>query len=320
MAWKDFREFVAELERRGLTRTVQGADPNLEIGALTELMAERGGPMLIFEGIKGYPQNYRIAAKPYATPLRSAIGIGLPEDATPFEMFKVWRERLRHYQPIAPVERSWAPVMENVFEDDDVDLTKFPVPLWHELDGGPYFGTGCAVITRGPDEDWVNLGTYRCMLHDRRTTAVDIAPYHHGNLHMQKWWEAGKAAPVAVAISLDPCLFLSSAEGLPWGTTEYEYAGFLRNEPIEVFRGPRTGMPLPATAELIIEGEVPPPSEDLRPEGPFGEYTGYYAGGGKERPVIRVKALYHRNDPLLHGDPPLKPPTLTISVPPARSI
>jgi 4-hydroxy-3-polyprenylbenzoate decarboxylase len=320
MVWKDFRSFVEEIERRGNVRVVEGADPHLEMGALTELMCERMGPMLVFESIKGFPRDYRIAAKPYSTPLRSAIAMGLPEQVSEFEMFKAWRDKLHGYRPVDPVRVNWSPVMENVDEDADVNLKKFPVPHWHEQDGGPYFGTGCAVITRGPDEDWVNLGTYRCMLHDERTTAVDIAPYHHGNLHMQKWWAAGKHAPVAVAVSLDPALFLAAAEGLPWGSTEYEYAGYLRGMPEEVFAGPRTGLPLPANAELIIEGEVPPPSEDERVEGPFGEYTGYYAGGRKERPVIRVQAVYYRSNPLLHGDPPLKPPVLTIACPPARSV
>ncbi len=320
MVWQDFREFVGEIERRGNSRVVEGADCELEIGALTELMCERKGPMLIFDSIKGYPQGYRIVAKPYSTPLRSAIGLGLPEDVSPFEMFKAWRERMRNFTPVSPVELPTGPVMENVLEGDQVDLTRFPVPRWHERDGGPYFGTGCAVITRDPDEGWVNLGTYRCMLHDRTTTAVDIAPYHHGNMHMRRWWASGKPAPVAVAISLDPYLFLAAAEGLPWGTNEYEFAGYVRGEPEEYVTGPRTGLPLPARAELIIEGEVPSPEEEQRIEGPFGEYTGYYAGGEKLRPVLRVKALYHRTNPLLHGDPPLKPPVLTIACPPARSI
>src|SRR5437870_12170833 len=75
MVWKDFRSFVAEIERRGNLRVVEGADPVLEIGALTELMCERMGPMLLFENIKGYAGSCRIAAKPYSTPLRSAIAM-----------------------------------------------------------------------------------------------------------------------------------------------------------------------------------------------------------------------------------------------------
>jgi UbiD family decarboxylase len=317
--WADFREFLAAVERRGDLQVVEGASCDLEIGALTELMAERGGPLLLFDRIPGFAPGYRIAAKPYTTTARTAIALGLPEDASPFELFKLWRDKVHRYEPIPPAEVASGPVMQNVLEGDAVDLTRFPTPRWHEHDGGAYFGTGCVVITRDPDDGWINLGTYRCMLHDARTTGLEIAPYHHGNLHLRKWWAQGRSAPVAVAVSPDPSLFWSSTEGLPWGASELEYAGFLRGAPVEVLRGPHSGLPLPANAELILEGEVPPPDVEQRPEGPFGEYTGYYAGGVKLQPVIRVRAVYHRSDPILHGDPPLKPPVLTLVCPPARS-
>jgi 4-hydroxy-3-polyprenylbenzoate decarboxylase len=158
------------------------------------------------------------------------------------------------------------------------------------------------------------------MLHDERTAAVHIAAVHHGSQHLRKWWARGTAAPIAVAVSPDPYLYLAAAETLPWGTSEYEFAGFLKGSPEEVFPGPRTGLPLPAHAELIVEGEVPPPTEEQRLEGPFGEYTGYYADVQIPRPVIRVQALYYRTNPILHGDPPLKPPVLTIACPPARTL
>jgi 4-hydroxy-3-polyprenylbenzoate decarboxylase len=252
--------------------------------------------------------------------MRNALALGLPEGKSPFEMFKAWREKFRDFQPIKPIQVSSGPVLENVMEGDQIDLMKFPIPKWHEKDGGPYFGTGCTVITKDPDEGWVNVGTYRSMLQDEKTTGIDIAPYHHGNLQMRKWWSKGKGCPIAVAVSVDPYLFCASTNGLPWGTGEYEYAGFIKGEPLEIITGPRTGLPLPANAELIIEGEVPPPSVEERREGPFGEYTGYYAGGEKMRPVIRVQAAYYRTNPILHGDPPLKPPIDTWVCPPAGSI
>jgi 4-hydroxy-3-polyprenylbenzoate decarboxylase len=308
VVWSDFREFLAEVDRRGDLRVVEGAACDLEIGTLTELMCERQGPLLLFDRIRGFPAGYRIATQPYWTPRRCAIALGLPEEGSAFDMFRVWREKLRHYRPIEPVQVAWGPVLEQVLEDGDVDLTRFPVPRWHVEDGGPYLGTGCTVITRDPDEKWVNVGTYRCMLHDGQTTGIDIAPYHHGNLQMRKWWARGEACPVAVAITPDPYLFWVSTNGLPWGTPEYAYAGFIKGEPLAVVRGPRSGLPLPANAEMLLEGIVPPPEVESRPEGPFGEFTGYYGGGTKPRPVIRVQAVYHRTAPILHGEPALKPP------------
>ena len=200
MVWKDFREFLSELQRRGDVQVVEEADCHLEIGTLTELMCERGGPMLLFDRINGFPKGYRIAAKPYATAARDAVALDLPQGVSPFEMFRTWREKLKRYHPVKPIQVSSGPVMENVLEGEAVDLTRFHVPLWHQGDGGPYFGTGCAVITMDPDEKWVNVGSYRCMLHDPKTTGIDIGPYHHGNLQMKKWWSKGKSCPIAVAV------------------------------------------------------------------------------------------------------------------------
>src|SRR5688572_17733147 len=116
MAWKDFRDFLAEIEKRGEVKVVEGADLDLEIGTLTELMCERGGPMLLFDRINGYPKGYRIAAKPYASNLRNVLALGLPEDRTPIELFKIWKEKFDGFTPIKPVQVSSAPVMENTME------------------------------------------------------------------------------------------------------------------------------------------------------------------------------------------------------------
>jgi 4-hydroxy-3-polyprenylbenzoate decarboxylase len=319
MAWRDFREFLAEIERRGLVRTIEGADCHLEIGTLVELMTERNGPMLLFDRIQGYPQGYRIAAKPYSHTERNAVALGLPTGLTAPELFKIWREKVKRLKLVKPVEVRSAPVMENALEDDAVDLMKFPTPKWHEKDGGPYFGTGCAVITNDPDHTWVNVGTYRCMLHDQKTTGIQVAAFHHGKIHMNQWWAKGSSCPVAVAVTTDPYVFTAATMGLPSGVNEYEYAGFIKDGPIEVIKGPRTGLPLPATAELVLEGEIPPPQVEQRTEGPLGEFTGYMAGGPWLQPVIRVRAIYHRTNPILQGEPPLKPPDLNYICPPHAS-
>lgn len=320
MAWRDFREFLGAMEKRGDVKVVEGADCNLEIGTLTELMCERGGPMLLFDSIKGYPKGYRIAAKPYSAPMRNVLALGMPEKASPIELFKIWKEKFKDFKPIKPTKVSSSPAMENVMEGETVDLLKFPTPKWHELDGGAYFGTGCVVITQDPEEGWVNIGTYRSMIHDKKTLGFQIAPYHHGNLHLKKWWSQGKNCPIAVAVTVDPYLFTASTQNVPWGTSEYEYAGFIKGEPEETFAGPRTGLPLPANAELVLEGEVPPLTVEQRKEGPFGEYTGYYAGGERMRPVLRVKSIYYRSNPILHGEPPLTPGGERKTVPPAGSL
>jgi 4-hydroxy-3-polyprenylbenzoate decarboxylase len=111
----------------------------------------------------------------------------------------------------------------------------------------------------------------------------------------------------------DPALFIAGFEYLPAGQSEYEFAGAIKGAPIEVYPGPLTGLPLPAHAEFVFEGELPP--EATLPEGPFGEFTGYYASEARPAPVMLLRATYHRDDPILLGSPPMKPPRFHFGLP-----
>lgn len=93
---------------------------------------------------------------------------------------------------------------------------------------------------------------------------------------------------------------------VPYGTSEYEFAGGLRGKPYPVIKGKVTDLPIPAHAEIVLEGFVDP--KKRRQEGPFGEWTGYYGSDVREEPVMDVKALYYRNDPIILGAPPQRPP------------
>jgi UbiD family decarboxylase len=305
----DLRQFVDRLETLGDLQRVSNAALKYEIGAISELAFEKSGPALLFDRIEGYPPNFRIAVNVCSTQRRSLLSVGMDPNLSEADAMKNWRARWDAYKPIPPKVVAGGPVLENVQNGADVDLLKIPVPVWHELDGGAYIGTGLAVILKDPDKGWVNLGSYRLQRHDRNTTGFFCEPENDGAAIVRKYWKQGKAAPVAVSLSPEPIIFLtaSGSTGCPPGVPEYDFAGFIMGEPIEVIEGPVSGLPISARAEIAIEGEVLPPDVETRPEGPFGEWTGYYAPGGVPEPVLRVKSLYHRNDPILFGAPPFKP-------------
>ena len=98
-------------------------------------------------------------------------------------------------------------------------------------------------------------------------------------------------------------VFAASTFQLPWGREELDFAGYIKGRPIEVIKDDVTGLPIPATAEIAIAGFAPPPEKEGRTEGPFGEWTGYYATAAIDRPVIHIKKLYHRNNPIILGAP-----------------
>ena len=143
------------------------------------------------------------------------------------------------------------------------------------------------------------------MVHDRDTLALYMSPGHHGNIHRQKYFERGEPFPVAISFGPDPLLWFFGQMEIPAGQSEYDYAGGIRGEPFEVILGEHTGLPIPAYSEVAIEGEVIPGTEI--PEGPFGEFTGYYAGGLRSEPALKVKRLMYRNDPIITGAPPYRP-------------
>jgi UbiD family decarboxylase len=203
--------------------------------------------------------------------------------------------------PLPPVEVKTGPVLENVFTGDDVDIMKFPSPRWRQGDGGRYIGTQAVTITRDSDDSWINLTPQRVQVHDRNTATIFMSTGHHGDIMRKKYWARGQSCPVVVSCGHEPLLLAAGEWPLPWGISELDFAGGLKGAPIEVVRGITTDLPIPATAEIVLEGELLPPEAGTVIEGPFGEWAGYFAGGGRPEPLFRVNAVMHRHQPIIQG-------------------
>jgi 4-hydroxy-3-polyprenylbenzoate decarboxylase len=309
--------FLEQLAAMGELRTFEGADWNLEIGALTEIGAEQNAPALLFDDIKGYPKGFRVVSNITAALKRTAFSLGLPMDRSGIELVNAWRTRMQQFKPVPPKTVTDGPVLENVMAGDAVDLDAFPTPRWHEKDGGRYIGTGDAVITRDPDTGAVNIGTYRCMVQGKNRVSVKMNKGKHGRIAMQKYHAMGKPCPVAISIGHAPQLFMAAQMPMPVGVEEYGVAGWLLDAPIEVIESMASGLPIPAWGEIVLEGEILPYKDGEPPkEGPFGEWPGYYADTTVgEVPVMEVKRIYYRDNPIILGAPPLKPPNNFMSLP-----
>ncbi len=307
--WRDTREWLDRVRAAGELRDVSGAGWESDIGEVTALLdAVDGSPCVLFDDVPGYPKGHRVIVNCSGTPVRQAITLGLdPATANHETLMAFWRATLDDLKPLPPTEVASGPVLDNVIEGDAVDLAAFPAPVWHPRDGGRYIGTAVLNIMRDPDSDWVNVGTYRNQLFDAKSMGIFIAPGKHGRLIREKYFDRGQRCPIVVVLGADPLLFMAAcAEGIAYGQGELEWAGGVRHAPIEVIRGPRTGLPIPANAEIAIEGWIDP--DERHAEGPYGEWTGYYSISAGETPVIHVDAIYHRNDPILMGCPQGKPP------------
>ena len=279
----------------------------MEIGVLTELFCTPPESTLaLFDKIKGYPPGYRVAANLMSTPRRFALATGLPLEARGLDLVNAWRAKIGEgFTRMPPTEVKTGPITENVHTGVDVDVLEFPAPKWHELDGGRYIGTCDMVVVKDPDSGWVNFGTYRVQIHDKNVVTIFLDPGRHADYIRKKYWVKGMACPVAIVCGQEPLTWLASISRIPQQVSEYDYAGWLRGRPVEVIKGPATGLPIPASAEIVLEGEWVPAETATRMEGPFGEWVGYYASGARLEPEVRIKAILHRNDPIITGAPPL---------------
>ena len=307
MANKDLRNWIKEIEAAGEIQTITGAETSEEIGGIVDIVQRQmGNPAVMFDEIPGFPKGHRVLANILTSVPRINIALGLPPDASDMDLVHWWRSYMRDAPTFKPTEVNGGPLLENVQEGADVDITAIPTPVWHEHDGGNFIGTGCMVIMKDPDTGWINCGAYRVQSHEPGVASVMMSPGKHCRLMMEKYHGRGEPCPIAVVVGMHPALFMIAGLEIPYGKDEYEAVGGILGEPVEVTNMPKTGLPVPANAEIAFEGFIHP--DDLVEEGPLGEWTGYYAGGQRPEPAIRIETLMHRNNPVLLGAIPAVPP------------
>jgi UbiD family decarboxylase len=306
----DLRAWLEEARAAGQLREAEGADPHLEVGAIAQLNAQRGGPAILFDKLAGYPAGFRVLTGTMMNARTLGLTLGISGELDNTAVVNQVADKLQAVAaqaPDYPMEVvHTGPVMENQRIGAEVDLTIFPTPLWSELDGGPFIGTGTLQIHQDPESNWINLATYRVQLHGKALVGNYISPGHHGYGIRQKYWKQGKPCPVVMCFGSHPLFLLIGSSDVPAGVDELTWIGAAAGRRVPVIRGPVTGLPIPADAEIAIEGYAYPGEE--KEEGPFGEFTGYYASGKKPEPVVQVKALYYRSNPILLGAPPSRPP------------
>ena len=296
---KDMRDFIHDAEEVGQLRRVKAeVDWNLELSHIAKLNEEKSGPALLFENVKGYTSP--VITSVCTTTQRLALIMGAPLESSLVDLMRYWVEKGKTLVPPKFVDRSQAPCKENIMKGDDIDLFKFPAPHYYPRDGGRFMGTAHFFITKDPDSGWVNLGTYRAQLLAKDKIGTQFIKGKHSDIMLKKYAALKKPMPVASIVGCDPLLFLTGAARLSAFLSEYDFAGAVRGGPIEVVRGETVDLPIPATAEIVIEGFVDP--ETFMEEGPFGEYTGYYSGVGTDkRNFEQVTCVTYRNNPVFWG-------------------
>jgi len=304
LRYSDLREWMREAERLGELRTVLGASWQEEIGLAADVVIPvDDGPAVVFDQVPGCPKGFRVLINVFAGKRRN-MTLGFPEHLTKQELSQAFFEHyLKKQRNLAPRIVDNGPIFENILTGEDIDVASFPAPVWHAHDGGRYIGTGCFAVTMDPDERWINAGCYRAMIQDRKSVSLLIVVGKHADIHRQKYFNRDEPMPVVLVVGGDPLFFFAAGTEIPHGVCEFDVVGGMRGKAVELVRGKVTGLPFPANAEIALEGFLDPKAR--KNEGPFGEWTGHYAGGSTLQPVLDIHAIYHRNDPIILGVPPL---------------
>ncbi|MDP2719583.1 MAG: UbiD family decarboxylase [Dehalococcoidia bacterium] len=321
MSYSDLRELLAALEKNELLRHVSAeVDKNWEISMVMRWIyqgySEDNRFAVSFDKVKGFSIPVVVGAfggsyKTYALSL--GIDPHGPKSEVMAAIRKRWADALG--KPIPPVMVGKGSCQENVLKGGDINLHRFPVPVWTpEKDGnwnrGLGFLTAPCHITRDPDSGAYNMGTYRSMLRENPAEmGVNFSLGSHIQGHVKKYEGRGLPTPVATLIGVDPAVGLASATRIPGDMDELSVAGGLRGSPVEMVKCLTIDLAVPASSEIVIESIIRPRSE--RPhdiEGPFGEVTGYQ-GCATYSPVMEVQCITFRNNPIYQAYISQMPPS-----------
>ncbi|MFC2013416.1 UbiD family decarboxylase [Chloroflexota bacterium] len=304
MAYKDFRDWMAKIEEVGeLKRITAEVDWDLEVSAITRRIANDEGPALLFENVRDHQNTTctKLFMNGLGSQKRVAMALNLPRETGYRGIVEFIKERLG--RQVEPVKISSGPVKQNIVKGDAINLYEFPVPRYNELDGGRYINTRGCIVTMDPDTKIMNVGMYRGMIgDDEKSIPVLLIPYQHWGRHFLKYKARGEEMPVAVIHGWDPVIITCASTPINHpGYSEYEVAGSLRGEPVELVKCETSDLYVPASAEIVLEGRISPDPKTFQMEGIFGEYPGWYAGVRHPRPSIRVECITHRDDPIFRG-------------------
>jgi len=304
MPYRDLREYLSRLEKEDLLYWVdKEVDRDWEISCINRSVFQ-GLPepavgkgtgkryALGFRRIKNFPGFSFVVGVVGNSRHHIAAAIESPVDDG--AILRKMSDALA--QPIPPRIVSDGPCKEVVLHGEEVDLRRFPAIVWTPgKDAGPYFTP--MWFTRDPDTGRRNLGIYRSQL--KGADRLAIWTYQDAYRNMSRWFARGESCPAALVIGADPTLYLMAGAKAPYGYDEIAGAGGLRGEPVELVKCDTIDLEVPATAEIVLEGEFSP--NDREQEGPFGEFTGYMAASPVPMPVFRVKHITHRRNPIVQG-------------------
>ena len=337
MAYRSFRQFLDSLDQAGeLKRIAFPVDTDLVISewADREMKSPGGGKALLFEQptVNGKSSQFPVAINTMGSNRRMALALQVNsvEDIAgeiqlllkakpPTDLREGWSLlkqgiHLLHARPKQVQDAACQEVVQILDKGQEssikhpasapLTLNDLPILKCWPKDGGRFI-TLPNVHTRDPETGARNVGVYRMQIFDEQTTAMHWQVHKVGARHGKRYYERGEPMPVAVTIGGDPVYTFAATAPLPDGVDEILFAGFLRRKSVELVRCKTIDLEVPADVDFVLEGFVQP--GEMRPEGPFGDHTGFYTAV-EDYPVFHLTAITHRRDAIY--------PTTIVGIPP----
>jgi 4-hydroxy-3-polyprenylbenzoate decarboxylase len=318
VAFDDLRDFLTRLDREGeLLRVRVPVDPSLEVAEIVQRVVRAGGPALLFE--KPTTGSMPLAMNLFGTDRRMALALGVDRlDEIGDRIASLLRPELpiglgglrealgkaAQLRGVPPKRVRTAPCQDVVHRGADVDLGLLPgITSWPE-DGGVFLNLGLT-HTKHPETGARNLGMYRLQRHDRRTVGMHWQIHKDSNAHHAVAERRGERLPVAIAFGCDPAVTYAASAPLPAEIDEYLFAGFLRRQRVEMVDCLTVPLQVPANAQVVLEGWLEPGVR--RPEGPFGDHTGFYTPV-EPFPALTVDCMTMQRDPVYQSIVVGRPP------------
>ncbi len=301
---KDLREFLDVVQKKApelLVRVGREVDPKWELSAVQKrLQADDELPVLVFDRVSGHTMP--VVTNLFASKALLALALGTTPESVVERFGDAQKNR------IAPKEVSSGAVKDVVLTGEQAELTRFPLVTHCEKDAGPYLTSGVTIV-RDPESGALNAGIYRHRLLSPKTMTVNMAPLCHASEIAKKGEAKGVPVDAAIVIGHHPAMGMASQQRGALGEFELETMGGLLGEPVDVVPAETVDVPVPADAEIVIEGRIL--TDKWEDDGPFGDYWLYYAPAKPAR-VFEVTAITHRRDPLFHDIFPVGPEHLVL--------
>lgn len=301
MAYDTLRDFLKVLEKeRQLIKITEPIMPGREISAVGRAIANMGAraPAVLIEKVAGYKTP--LVMNVHGSWNNHALMLEMPKDAAVQEQFYELSRRWDKF-PVKPKTVKDAPLKEVKIRDNINLFEVMPLHKINPFDAGCYITKG-VTVSRDPefpdDFDKQNVGIYRLQVKGQNKLGIQPMAFHDLGLHLKKAERMGRDLPIAIAIGNDPVLSFIAGTPLEYDQSEYEFAGAIQQAPYKIIKAEDSNLDVPAGAEIVLEGVIKCGQREV--EGPFGELPGSYSGARKQ-PVIEVRSITHRNNPIMEN-------------------